>query len=105
MDKLLRLNNPSNIKSEDMYEFSLNFHPLKFPPFSSVNLALAFSPPSPRWFIYGSDIEVLRNEILKPGETLKHNLHSFKVHLHVDIEHVKVLTLIHEDGGGKPMTL
>lgn len=99
MAKLTGLNIPSCVRSEDKYEFAFNFYPPKFPPLPSADIKLAFRPPFPRWFICGSDIEVLKNESLKLAKrvvSLKHNLHSFKGHLHVNIEHVKVLTLIHE---------
>lgn len=51
---------------EDKYKFSLNFHPPKFLHFLNSGLFLAFRPPFPWWFVFGSHLSVIKNECLKP---------------------------------------
>lgn len=62
-------------------------------------MALDFPPPFPRWFICGDFLKVHKNECLKPAQRVtptKHDIYSFKGYLHVDINHVRVETPIHE---------
>lgn len=77
----------------DKYTFVLNFYPPKFPSLPISEMALTFAHQFPMWFICGKDIKVLKNESLKPIKRVtptKHDVYSFKGHLHVDINHVRV---------------
>lgn len=84
---------------EDNYRFLLNYYPSKFPPLPTSKMDLAFSPSFPRWFIYGEDLKILKNESLTYSKRVtptKHDEYSFKGHFHVDIKHARVESLIHE---------
>lgn len=84
---------------EDKYKFALNYYPTKFPPLPTSKMHLAFVPLFPWWFICGEFLKVRKYECLKPTQRValsKLDLYSFKGHLHVDIDHVKVETLIHK---------
>lgn len=70
-----------------------------FPLLPTSELALALWPPFPWCFICGEDLKLLKNGSLEPAKQVtltKHNIYSFKGHFHVDIDHVKVLSPIHE---------
>lgn len=95
--KLPDLKIPDYVK--DKYEFALNYYPPDFPPLPTSEMTLDFAPPFLRWFIYGGNLKVLKNESLKPNKRVtltKHDVYSFKGHLHVDIEHVTIESHIHE---------
>lgn len=67
-------------------------------------MALAFALLFPRWFVRREFLKVHKNECLKPSQRVtpnKHNIYHFKLHLHVNINHVRVETLIHEGEGKK----
>lgn len=53
---------------KDKYTFALNYYPQKFPLLPTNEMALAFSPSFPRWFICGEDLKVLKNESLKSDQ-------------------------------------
>lgn len=58
MMKLPDLKSPHYV--EDKYKFALNHYPLMFPHLPTSKMAFDFSPPLPRWFIYGEDLKVLK---------------------------------------------
>lgn len=67
-------------------------------------MALAFALLFPHWFVRGEFLKVHKNECMKPSQRVtpnKHNIYHFKLHLHVNINHVRVETLIHEGEGKK----
>lgn len=102
MSKLLDLKFPHYV--EDKYKFALKYYPIRFPHFPTSELALAFPPLFPWWFICGEYLKLLIYEILKPAKRaalIKHDIYSLKEHLHVDIDQVKILSLIHEGGESK----
>lgn len=83
----------------DKYTFTLRFYPPKFSSFPTSEMALAFVPQFPWWFICAEILKVHKNEFLKPAQRVtqaKHGIYSFKGHLHVDIKHARVETPIHE---------
>lgn len=97
MVKLTNLKIHDHVK--DKYTFLMNYYTHKFPHFPTSDMALDFAPPFSRWFICGEDLKVLKHESLKPTKRVtltKHDIYSFKGHLHVNIEHVRVESLIHE---------
>lgn len=100
--KLPNLHIPDYLK--DTYSFALKFNPSKFPNFPTSEMALAFTPLFPQWFICGEFLKVHKNKCLKPAQRVtltKHDIYNFKGHLHVDIKHARVETLIHEGEGNK----
>lgn len=97
MVKLPNLNIPNYVK--DKYTFALNFYPPKFPLFPTNKMVLVFAPPFPWWFICGEDFKVLKSESLKLVKQVtptKYDIYNFRGHLHIDINHVRIETLIHE---------
>lgn len=92
MVKLPKLRIPDYVKGK--YAFTLNFHHPIFPHFPTSEMDLVFAPPFPQWFICGEFLKVHKNECLKPAQRpTKHDIYSFKDHLHVGISHVRVKTL------------
>ena len=92
---------------EDKYKFALNYYPHIFPHLPTSEMAIAFAPPFPWWFIYGEFLKIHKNEFLKHEQRVtpaKLDLYSFKFHLHVDIDHVRVETPIHEGEEGKEIS-
>lgn len=82
----------------DRYTFALLFHTPKFPPLPSNEFTLAFRFPFPRWFTYGSSLEVIQNECKKPTEQVvvtKHDIYSYSGHFHVYIENVEIISIVH----------
>lgn len=83
---------------QDIYKFTLDYYPPRFPHFPTIKMVMAFTPPFPQWFICGEFMKVHKNECLKPAQRVtptKLDLYIFKGHLHVNI-YVKVETHIHE---------
>lgn len=79
---------------EDMYLFSLLYYKPKIPPLPSCEMSLDFSPPFPRWFIWGSSLNDLKISYKKLAQRVvltKFDIYNYRGHLHVDISHVKVL--------------
>ena len=65
----------------------------------SVDFGLEFRLPFPEWFICGSNLKLLQQDSQKLAKRVvptKHTLDSFKGHLHVDIEHVHILSPMHK---------
>lgn len=83
---------------EDKYKSALNYYPHRFPLLPTSEMVMAFSHPFPWWFVCGEFLKVHKNKCMKLAQRValtKLDLYSFKGHLHVDIDHVRVETLIH----------
>lgn len=81
---------------EDRYNFALKFYFSKLPPLRTYEFWLTFRPPIPDWFFCGS-LSTLNNELKKPRHRVvstKYHLDNYICHLHVDVEHVQVLSPI-----------
>src|SRR3954471_19321530 len=97
--KLSKLKLPSYVRPELHYEVAFKLNPPKFPPLPSADFGVALSPPFPDWFVCGNVLKDLQNSSKKRAERVvptKHTLDTFKGHLHIDLEHVHVLTPIPE---------
>jgi hypothetical protein len=74
-------------------------YPPKFPRLPNAEFGVVFSPPFPDWFVYGDFVKILRQESQKKANRVvstKHNLDSFKGHLHIGIEDVHIESDIYE---------
>lgn len=90
---------PSYVKYEQRYELDFNLHPPKFPRLPTTDFGVAFSPLFPNWFICGDFVKILRQDSQKLVQRVvptKRTLNSFKGHLHIDMEHVHILSPIYE---------
>ncbi|XP_058755341.1 uncharacterized protein LOC131628527 [Vicia villosa] len=100
--KLDKLKLPSSVRPELRYEVAFKLNPPKFPPLPSADFGVALSPPFPDWFVCGNAFKILQESTKKRAERVvptKHTLDTFKGHLHIDLEHVRVLTPIPEGLG------
>src|SRR3954469_2423995 len=100
--KLDKLKLPLSVPPELRYEVAFKLNPPKFPPLPSADFGVALSPPFPDWFVCGNAFKILQEQTKKHAERVvptKHTLDTFKGHLHIDLEHVRVLTPIPEGLG------
>lgn len=91
--KLETLKIPSYVPCEKRYEMALKLFPPKFPPLPNADFGVALAPPFPDWFICGDSIKILRQQSQKKAQRVvatKHTLGSFKGHLHIGIEDVRI---------------
>lgn len=99
LEKLPDLKIPSCVKPENKFQLAFRLQPPKFPRLPSADLGLTFGPPFPKWFICEDSIKLLRQDSLKLTKQVvptKFTLDSFKGFLHVDMEHLNILTPILE---------
>lgn len=97
--KMENLSIPSCVPHEKRYEMALEFFPPKFPPLPNADFGVALAPPFPDWFIYGDSIKILQQQSQKKAQWVvatKHTLGSFKGHLHIEIEDVRIESDIYE---------
>jgi len=78
------------------YLFALHFK-MKFPPLPTSKLALAFRPPYPKGLPCDSLLGM--NQKLKTKDedkvtATKCNLYTFRAHLHLDLPHIRIISLI-----------
>src|SRR3954470_21397516 len=100
--KLDKLKLPSSVRPELRYEVAFKLNPPKFPPLPSADFGVDLSPPFPDWFVCGNAFKILQESTKKRAERVvptKHTLDTFKGHLHIDLEDVRVLTPIPEGLG------
>lgn len=97
--KLGSLKLPSYVTPEQRYKRTFNLYPPKFPRLLTSEFGVALRPPFPEWFICGSVVKILREQMQKRSQRVvptKYILDSFWGHLHVGIERVRMLTPILE---------
>lgn len=78
---------------------AFNMIPLKFPRLPNANFGVAFAPPFSDWFICVDSIKILRQQSQKKSQRVvatKNTLDSFKGHLHIGIEDVRIKSDIYE---------
>lgn len=75
------------------YLFALHFK-IKFLALSTNELVLAFRPPYPKWLYCDSLLGIKQKFIKKEKDKVtasKHNLYTFRGHLHYDLPHIRIL--------------
>ena len=78
------------------YLFALDFK-MRFPSLPTSELALAFRPPYPKWLPCDSLLGMRQKLITKEKDKVtatKYNLYTFRGHLHLDLSHVRIISLI-----------
>ena len=89
--KIPKLKIPGYAKDE--YLYALCFGNIKFPPFPSSPLALAFGPPIPDWWV--TSLSDIQNSYKKNSDRVvptKHYLPDYSGHLHYGLQNFRVLS-------------
>ena len=103
LQKMDNLKIPSNVPPKRRYEMTFKLFPPKFPRLPTADFGVALAPPFPDWFVCGDSIKILRQQSQPKAQRVvatKHTLDSFKGHLHIGLEDVRIESEIYE--GSRP---
>ena len=97
---LLKIQFPPYVKPENRYKWAFKNQPPRFPNLPTSELALAFFPPYPWWFVCGNTFHRYANDAKKPAQRVvwaKCDLDNFRGHLRYDLSAMSIISQ-HREG-------
>ena len=91
--QLSKIRFPPYVKPEDRYWWAFKHQTPKFPNLPTSELALAFFPPYPWWFVCGNIFHLCENDAKKPAQRViwaKCDLENFRGHLRYDLSAMSI---------------